>query len=77
MWVRLGTFSVEAGKTEELRATYNARAVPKVRGFPGNLGCLLLDPGTADDERLWASRADADAYESSGRAQEVVELLPV
>jgi heme-degrading monooxygenase HmoA len=80
MWVRLGTFTVKAGQAEALRATYNTRAVPRVRSFAGNLGCLLLEPATADDASfiactLWATRADAEAYESSGTAQEVVGLV--
>ncbi len=80
MWVRLGSFRVRAGQGDALRITYNTRAVPKVRAFPGNLGCLLLEPATPDDEQfvactLWASRGDADAYESSGAAQEVVGLV--
>lgn len=80
MWVRLGTFSVKPGQAEALRTTYNTKAVPKVRRFKGNLGCLLLEPATAGDASfiactLWASRADAEAYESSGAAQEVVALV--
>jgi heme-degrading monooxygenase HmoA len=80
MWVRLGSFRVKTGQAGALRTTYNARAFPKVRAFPGNLGCLLLEPVTPGDEQfvactLWASRGDADAYEASGAAQEVVRLV--
>jgi heme-degrading monooxygenase HmoA len=80
MWVRLGTFRVKAGQAEALRIAYNTRAVRKVRSVAGNLGCLLLEPSTAEDGdfiacTLWASRSDAEAYESSGAAQEVVAMV--
>jgi heme-degrading monooxygenase HmoA len=70
----------EAGARQALRTTYNTQAVPKVRRFKGNLGCLLLEPATAGDASfiactLWATRDDAEAYESSGAAQEVVALV--
>ena len=80
MWIRLGTFRVKAGQLEQLRATYNERAVPKVRSHRGNIGCLLLEPAAPEDDQfiactIWASRADGDAYESSGAAQEVIGFL--
>ena len=37
MWVRMGTFRVKPGMAETLVATYNERAVPKVRAVPGKL----------------------------------------
>jgi heme-degrading monooxygenase HmoA len=76
----MGMFRVKAGQLEQLRATYNERAVPKVRSHRGCLGCLLLEPAAPRDDpfiacTIWASRADGDAYESSGSAQEVVGYL--
>lgn len=80
MWIRLGSFTVNAGQEAQLCATYNAQAVPKVRASPGNLACLLLEPATATDGgfiacTVWAARADAEAYESSGTAAQVVGLV--
>ena len=79
MWVRVGSFQVKPGEAAALRSTYNEQAVPKVRAFPGNLGCLLLEP-TADGEpfmviTIWQDRAAAESYESSGAAAEVVALV--
>jgi quinol monooxygenase YgiN len=79
MWVRVGSFLVKPGEAAALRSTYNEQAVPKVRAFPGNLGCLLLEP-TADGEAfevitIWEDRAAADKYESSGAAAEVIALV--
>jgi heme-degrading monooxygenase HmoA len=79
MWVRMGTFRVKEGMVDTLVATYNQRAVPKVRGVPGNLGCLLLEPSASDEAfvvmTLWKDRTAAEAYESSGEAAEVVALV--
>ena len=79
MWVRMGSFLVKPGAAEVLRATYNQQAVPKVRAQPGNLGCLLLEPETPEEPHvvitIWRDRADAEAYEGSGAAAEVVSLV--
>jgi quinol monooxygenase YgiN len=79
MWVRVGSFLVKPDQAANLRRTYNEQAVPKVRGTPGNVGCLLLEP-TAEGEpflvmTVWTDRAAAESYESSGAAAEVVSLV--
>ena len=79
MWVRIGSFPVKADQLVNLRDTYNDLAVPKVRAFPGNLGCLLLEPTSADEPfivmTIWKDQAAAETYESSGAAAEVVSLV--
>jgi len=79
MWVRVGSFLVKPDQAANLRRTYNDQAVPKVRAQPGNLGCLLLEPNVESEPFLvmtvWADRAAADKYESSGAAREVVSLV--
>jgi len=79
MWIRMGSFAVKPGEVERLKRTYNGVAVPKVRACPGNLGCLLLEPTIAGEAfsviTIWESRADAEAYEASGSAAEVVSLV--
>ena len=79
MWVRVGSFLVKPDQVANLRRTYNEEAVPKVRAYPGNLGCLLLEP-TTDGEpfvviTVWDDRAAAETYEASGAAAEVVALV--
>jgi heme-degrading monooxygenase HmoA len=79
MWVRVGSFAVKPGEAATLRSIYNEQAVPKVRAFPGNLGCLLLEP-TDDGEpfvvmTVWEDRDAAEKYDSSGAAAEVVALV--
>jgi quinol monooxygenase YgiN len=79
MWVRIGSFLAKPGQAASLRATYNEQAVPRVRAYPGNLGCMLLEPAAADEPFLvvtiWADRAAAESYESSGAAAEIVSLV--
>ena len=79
VWVRMGSFSFKADQIANLRKTYNEVAVPRVRSFPGNRGCLLLEPTSADEPFLvmtiWEDRAAAELYESSGAASEVVALV--
>ena len=79
MWVRIGSFPVRPDQVINLRDTYNTVAVPKVRAFPGNRGCLLLEPTSAAEPfivmTLWEDRAAADTYEASGAAAEVVSLV--
>ncbi len=79
MWVRVGSFLVKPDQAANLRRTYNEQAMPKVRAYPGNLGCLLLEPSTEGEPFLvmtiWQDRAAADSYESSGAATEVVSLV--
>jgi quinol monooxygenase YgiN len=79
MWVRIGSFLVKADQAGSLRATYNEQAVPRVRAYPGNLGCLLLEPAAEGEPfiavTIWEDRAAAERYESSGTAAEIVSLV--
>jgi quinol monooxygenase YgiN len=77
--VRIGSFLVKPDQVANLKTTYNQQAVPKVRAYPGNLGCLLLEPSATDEPfivmTVWKDRAAAENYESSGTAAEVVSLV--
>jgi quinol monooxygenase YgiN len=79
VWVRIGSFLVKPDQAANLKATYNEQAVPKVRAYPGNVGCLLLEPEAADEPfvviTIWEDRAAAEKYESSGTAAEVVAFV--
>jgi quinol monooxygenase YgiN len=79
MWVRIGSFPVKPDQAMNLRTTYNEQAVPKVRGYPGNLACLLLEPDAEGEVFLavtvWKDRSAAEKYEKSGAAAEVVALV--
>jgi quinol monooxygenase YgiN len=75
----MGKFRVKVGMVETLVATYNERAIPKVRAVAGSLGCVLLQPGAGDEEfvvlTIWKDQAAAERYEASGEAAEVVALV--
>lgn len=79
MWVRVGSFLAKPDQVANLRTTYNEQAVPKVRSYAGNIGCLLLEPTTEGEPFLvmtiWQDRAAAERYESSGTAAEIVALV--
>ncbi len=76
MFVRIGTFPVAAGKLEELARIYAEDCAPAVRAEAGNVDAYLLEP--VEDGQLamvctvWKTEADAQRYESSGKAQEIV-----
>ena len=78
MWVRLARFKLKAETREQSVKVYNEQGVPRVRGFAGNVACYLLEPVT-DDEfiacTIWETEEHAKAYESSGAAREVADLL--
>jgi heme-degrading monooxygenase HmoA len=79
MFVRMGTFAVAAGQLDELARVYATTCAPIVRHAEGNLDAYLLEP-TVEGEpaivcTLWRTEADAQRYESSGQAQEIVGMV--
>ena len=76
MWIRLGSFSVAAGKLADLRTVYYRDCAPIVRSAPGSVDCYLME--SADDPQrcvvctIWQTEEHARAYEASGTAQQVV-----
>ena len=76
MFVRVGTFEVKPGSLPELLERYESACAPLVRSAQGSVDCFVAEP--ADDTSpvavctVWQSEADAQAYESSGTAAEVV-----
>jgi heme-degrading monooxygenase HmoA len=79
MWIRIGSFPVKPGCIGRLRDVYNREAVPRVRGQPGNVACLLLEPASGEGAykaiTIWSSRQAGEAYDASGTAAEIVALV--
>jgi heme-degrading monooxygenase HmoA len=79
MFVRVGEFDVKPGALVALRERYNAQAAPLVRSAPGSVDCFLLEPvdpdGPAAVCTMWETEADATAYEASGSANTVVDMV--
>jgi heme-degrading monooxygenase HmoA len=75
----MAQFHLVPERAEEAVRIYAEQAVPKVRAFPGNVDCYLLEPLDAEDNyvacTLWESEAHAKAYEQSGAAQEIAGLI--
>ena len=79
MIVRLTYFSFAPGTIDELKKFYNEVAIPTVRKQKGNLECRLLEPGNTKEEYIsmttWETKADADAYQSSGVYKKLVDQV--
>ena len=79
MFARLTFISIQSNKMEDLRRIFNEEVVPVVKNQRGNLGIWLLEPTNENDDIVslteWVSKADADAYESSGTYRTLVDKL--
>ena len=79
MIARLTFINVSSEDAEEMKRIYNEEVVPVVKNQKGNIGAWLLEPTNSKDEYIslteWISRADADAYESSGTYRAMVDKV--
>jgi quinol monooxygenase YgiN len=78
-FVRVGLFKAKNGSADDLRRTYSAEAIPVIRAAKGNAGALLLKPHEAENDFLaitiWTTREDAELYDRSGQAQNMVDKI--
>ena len=78
-FVRIGRFKARPDHVDDLPVIYEREAMPRIRAAAGNISVLLLRQHPAADEFLaitiWRSRADADAYSTSGQAAAMVETI--
>ncbi|MDB5223126.1 MAG: Antibiotic biosynthesis monooxygenase [Chitinophagaceae bacterium] len=76
MVVRLTRFSVSPDKAQEAKNVYQQEVVLEVKKQKGNTNVMLLEPADGSDEFIsitgWENKADAEAYESSGKYKELV-----
>ena len=79
MVVRLTYFVFSPEKIEELKKFYNEEAIPTVKKQKGNLDCRLLEPVNKNDEYIsmtvWDNQEDADAYQSTGVYNQLLEKV--
>ncbi len=79
MVVRLTHFNVSTDDTDEVKKIYNQDVVPEVKKQKGNTNVMLLEPVDGSGEfisvTVWESKADAEAYESSGKYKELVAKI--
>ncbi len=76
MFVRLTHIQILPDQEKEATKIYNEQVVPAVKQQKGNIGIMLLHPATETGERIsftsWERKEDAEAYEQSGKYQELV-----
>ena len=75
MVVRLTHFNVSADQSEEVKKIYNQEVVPELKKQQGHVNVMLLEPMESTEYismTVWQNKADADAYESSGKYKELV-----
>ncbi|WP_303312114.1 antibiotic biosynthesis monooxygenase [Hymenobacter sp. BT730] len=79
MFVRLTSMSFAPEQIEGAKKVYFDDIVPIVRRQPGCLDIMLLEPIDETDEHIsctmWNSKIEADAYETSGVYQQMVNKL--
>jgi quinol monooxygenase YgiN len=79
MIVRLTYCKFAPGSIEQLKTIYNNEIVPVAREQKGNLGIRLIEPNDKSDDFIsiseWATKEDAETYESSGVYKSLVAKL--
>lgn len=79
MIVRLTYLSFMPENLVQAKSIYHDEVMPAVRKQKGNIDCKLLTPINENDEyismTIWETKADADAYESSGLYRELVNKV--
>jgi len=76
MIARLTSISIHPKDVDQVRKIYYDQLVPVIKKQRGNVGVWLLEPTNEKDDFIslteWISKADAEAYESSGTYKELV-----
>jgi heme-degrading monooxygenase HmoA len=79
MHVRLTYVNVLPGRQEDVRKIYYDEIMPAVKKQPGCLDIMLLEPANVTEDfiscTMWQTKADADAYDSSGNYQKMVDKV--
>ena|SRR2546423_4050381 len=79
MFARLVFCKFSPDRIKEVRKIYHGEITPVIRKQKGNLGVSLLEPTDKSSDFIsitqWKSRADADAYESSGTYKKMLSKV--
>ncbi|OQP56880.1 hypothetical protein A3860_09865 [Niastella vici] len=79
MIVRLTFLSFLPQNIVQAKKVFEEEIVPVVRKQRGNIDCRLLEPIEKTDDYIsmttWETKADADAYNSSGIYRQLVEKV--
>jgi len=78
-FVRIGQFIALPGTADQLREIYEMQAIPAIRAAAGNVSAALLQQREAPDAfmaiTVWSTQDDAEAYDKSGQALEMVNKI--
>jgi heme-degrading monooxygenase HmoA len=79
MFARLTFINLKQNKIDEFKSIFNEEVVPAVKNQKGNLGIWLLEPTDINEDYIslteWVSKADAEAYDSSGTYKALVNKI--
>ncbi|HYC29237.1 MAG TPA: antibiotic biosynthesis monooxygenase family protein [Chitinophagaceae bacterium] len=79
MFVRLTFVKFTPESVKEAKRIFLEDVVPVVRKQKGNISIRLLEPTELSDDFIsiteWTTKADAEAYETSGTYRQLVALL--
>ena len=63
----------------EAKKIYQQEVVPEIKKQKGNTNVILLEPTDNSNEYIsmtaWECKADAEAYESSGKYKEMIDKI--
>jgi quinol monooxygenase YgiN len=78
-FVRVGKFKAQSEAAAELCRIYETEAIPAIRAAGGNVSAVLLrqhqQPDTFLAITIWKTSADAESYEKSGTAAQMVNKI--
>jgi heme-degrading monooxygenase HmoA len=78
-FMRIGDFKALTDKKDELIKIYTKEAIPIIKKAPGNIGAFILQQHNKSNCFLactaWKSQRDAENYEKSGQASEMVSKI--
>src|ERR1700682_5159520 len=78
-FVRVGQFDALPDTSDALRRVYETEAIPVIRSASGNISALLLQQHQSPQSFLaitiWKTSADAEAYDRSGQALQMVDKI--
>lgn len=79
MYLRIVSLKVKPGKTEELRRIFADEVIPALRSVRGcryaNLTESIEEKDGAVSLTVWDSKQDSDAYEASGRFDQMTDRI--
>ena len=77
--MRIGSFKVHPEKVDELLRVYVSEAIPLIKAATGNQNAFLLkqhgESNCFQACTLWKTKEDAENYEASGKALEMVNKV--